>query len=135
MALCQDCSVVLQMLLSLSCYVRLQSTHGVAMPLSCVHSIMMVNQPRSPYLPSRAKLWCMYAPAKRADTLPLFLLYLICTLWLDSPTVLRGSRIQNKKVYGWKRHRPQRLFISTCVACGSFVPVTSTLMATAGGCI
>jgi hypothetical protein len=69
-------------------------------PLSCVHYIMVVKSaqpgegggvhahPLSLYLSSRAKLWCMYAPAKKADTLPLFLLYPICTLWLDSSNSL-----------------------------------------------
>jgi hypothetical protein len=43
-------------------------------------------------------------------------------------TVSRGSCIQNKKVYGWKRPRPQTSFNSTSVAFGFGVLVASALM-------
>jgi hypothetical protein len=91
---------VLQLLLSFSCFVRLQSTHRVAMAtfsrtlhhdgkitLAWWGGGGMHAHSLSLDLSSRAKLFCMYAPAKRADTLPLFLLYTytVCTLWLDSP--------------------------------------------------
>jgi hypothetical protein len=52
-----------------------------------------------------------------------------------SCTVRRASRIQNKKVDGWKRARPQVLFHSSCVALECYVPVTCTLMSNTGGCI
>ncbi len=96
-------SVVLQLLLSLSCYVRPQSTQRVAMATfsRTLHHDGKISpalwgggvhtHPLSLSLSSRAKVWCMYAPAKRADTLPLFLLYLICTLWLDSPNSLYST--------------------------------------------
>ncbi len=50
----------------------------------------MNTQHFSLYLPSRTKIWCTYAPAERADTLPLFLLYPL--------HVLYGSHSHNKLV-------------------------------------
>ncbi len=54
---------------------------------------------------------------------------------LEQNTVLRAGCIQNKKVYGWKRARPQTSFNSTCVAFDFGIPVAFTLISKTGNCI
>ncbi len=57
----------------------------------------MHSHPLSLYLPSRTKLWCMHAPAERAGTLPLSLLYPYVYSMVAIPAALAA-----REGGGWK---------------------------------
>ncbi len=68
--------------------------------------------PLSLFLPLRTKLWCMHAPAERAGTLPLSLLYPYMYSVVASPAVLAAREGGGwKPVQRWDLERGFLIFI------------------------